>query len=201
MTYENQKRPLKCDLEQRLNEATALLGSWRTGGRPVEATDAFLALALAPAQPAAQAWHVRGKSVEIGPAAPEPHYAEQFGINPAPGFVQDFGLETALYVPPAAPEPSSAYSRGYKEGSDATARELIGNHERDNKLAEAMQKLAELVDCYQRAEAAEAQLAAVRKAVDMARREHPHWPGWEPILSALTPAPSPGAGPGEGTEP
>jgi hypothetical protein len=27
------------------------------------------------------------------PAAPEPHYAEQFGINPAPGFVQDFGLE------------------------------------------------------------------------------------------------------------
>jgi hypothetical protein len=34
-----------------LTAATALLGSWRIGGRPVEATDAFLA--RAPAQPAA----------------------------------------------------------------------------------------------------------------------------------------------------
>jgi hypothetical protein len=46
---------------------------------------------------------------------------------------------------PAAPEPSADFSRGYKEGSDDTARELIGNHERDNKLADAVNRAADLV--------------------------------------------------------
>ena len=31
----------------------------------------------------------------------------------------------------------------------------------------------------------ETQLKAVRSAVEHARRDNPHWSGWEPILSAL----------------
>ena len=312
-------------VDDALAEATVLLervqawGNWpptEVGPEPFvclqNAIDAFLS--RAPAQPAAQAWHVRGKSVELGPTAPEPDMPEDqrtlidsyLGQPAAPepslgshAFdLSEMRAQTvrehcpehagwrsdcdACHGQPAAPEPSAderltacldelsteqarrlaaesqlaaaqedcnrfdeaaatnerlwmqAQQRAcVAESQLAAVREAVSTDSTldvwqmvqavrialtpapspeprrwpgrvdgavsCNNCARLVQDYAEgTAELHASLAAAESQLAAARKAVDMARREHPHWPGWEPILSALTPAPSPAPSPGAG---
>lgn len=161
------------------------------------------------------------------PAAPTPVTAEQLkdaiarGVRdarivagdsvmpseptPDEGYVQDFGLETALYVPPAAPTPDpcdclSGGMRLHRKDCPAApepSAEPYGTpaHQgfscADTELGRAA--------WMHRAERAEAQLASVRARIDAT----PRFVGWVELLAlfhdleALLTDPSPVAGGGK----
>ena len=162
-----------------LTEATALLERWRNAcgyaGFLRDETDTFLS--RAPAQHAAPVCHdTSPHACSFQPAAPEPFRGASSGPIADPATRID-----------RAPEPSGEsddtdnpdYCRGYKDGSDDTARELLHGQERETRLANAVAELAaklqpaapepsvyaterRMGELYKRAESAEAQLAAVR---------------------------------------
>ena len=78
------------------------------------------------------------------------HWLDQEGVNAA--YLDALAEAVKRYDEEAPPEPfvvdttdareSDEYRKGYKEGSDDTARELLGGREREDRLRDAMAALS-----------------------------------------------------------
>lgn len=165
------------DLQVRLREATALLERCysqcaMTDELSDACSDLLVTRAPAPAATPALTGAELAERYGFQPHGLAPYVA---AATPAPepdrGFVVDYGLETALYVPPlpqsATPEPSAVtnnpdYCRGYTDGVNDGAREILHGQARDNRLADAVKCATDAIDWHARMVTAESRLAAVR---------------------------------------
>jgi hypothetical protein len=176
-------------VEVRLSEATALLEQCRDAVQKRQALQKALVgfLSRTPAQPAAQAWHVRGKSVELGPAAPEPDMPEDQRT-----------LIDSYLGQPAAPEPSAVQCEecSRRRWPCPMCRPIL-KERADGWYAIPPVSHAEHEAWQRRAQAAESQLAAVRRVVEDYGDDVPEKAIYLIRLQldmSRTPAPSPGAG-------
>jgi hypothetical protein len=163
------------ELEERLAEATGLLGrcklelpasSWTSG----LLGDVTAFLSRAPAQPSV-AWHIKGKSVELGPSA---------------------DAQLAEYAASVMHDYSVAYQRAESAEAQLAAAQEELRHEREGH---EVTEQARLLACRE-ATKAEAQLAAVRWYLDSYR----YGAGEGAVLAeigAILTQPTPGAGTGE----